>query len=251
MRFQIRLWGCSSLPLALTLFGCATTIYRPSVTSIGPIDRDHAETVLRHSVAGTNQRITKVSEDGFVSSYADGSFSHQCEFKTMDDLEVVYVEDKGYGVNTGGDGVHYSWIKDKALAIRMADAIYVLKNKLYTDAADPRSQQERFVETARKYRFANPKPVLPEDARRHRLQAEEAVAGKRYGDAVRAYDSALQVAPWWPDGHFNNAIILSELKLYDDAIEAMKRYLELVPNAPDVRAAQDRIYQWEGQRLNE
>jgi len=36
--------------------------------------------------------------------------------------------------------------------------------------------------------------------------------------------------------------------IYDEAIDHMKKYLTLVPNAPNTRAAQDKIYAWEGAR---
>jgi hypothetical protein len=55
----------------------------------------------------------------------------------------------------------------------------------------------------------------------------------------------LDIAPWWPEGHFNRALIMGETKKYWDAMREMKRYLLLVPDAPDARAAQDKIYQWE------
>lgn len=246
----------SLLLFAVAMCGCGSVAHRPGEgRAPAKMTRHEAETTLRHSVVGhsaaeTFYQITKLTDRGFWVSYPSYSFeADECEFAAMDDLHVRDFGEDGYwvvpeGVYRDADCTTFTF-KDKARAIRMAEAIYVLKNKLYTDAADPRSEQARFAETARQYRSANPKPVFPEQARRHKVQAEDAVAGKRYGDAVRAYDSALQVAPWWPDGYFNSAIILSELKLYEDAIAAMKRYLELVPTAPDARAAQDRIYQWE------
>lgn len=60
---------------------------------------------------------------------------------------------------------------------------------------------------------------LPEDLRRYRVQAEDAVANKRFEDAADLYAKALAAAPWWADGH---------------------------PQAADARDAADRIYAWEG-----
>lgn len=247
----------SLLLFVVAMCGCGSVVHRPGEGGApAKMTRHEAETTLRHSVVGHSAaqmfgQITKVTDRGFwVSYHPNYSFEpDECEFAAMDDLHVRDFGEHGYhvvpeGVYRDADCTTFTF-KDRENAIRMAEAIYVLKNKLYTDAGDPRSEQERFAETARQYRSANPKPTLPEAARRHKVQAEDAIAGKRLGDAVRAYDSALHVAPWWPDGHFNNAIILSELQLYEDAIAAMKRYLELVPTAPDARAAQDRIYQWE------
>lgn len=103
-----------------------------------------------------------------------------------------------------------------------------------------------FEAEAKKYREAETKPDLPESAREFKVRAESAVKEKRFLDAVEAFDRALQVAPWWPQGHFNAALILSELKVYGLAIDEMQRYLLLTPDAENARQAQDKIYDWKG-----
>jgi tetratricopeptide (TPR) repeat protein len=103
-----------------------------------------------------------------------------------------------------------------------------------------------FQIAAAKYRAENPKPPFPEEARKFRIQAESAVQEKQFDRALERYGKALEIAPWWPEGHFNRALILGQTKTYRDAIREMKRYLLLVPDAPDARAAQDNIDQWEG-----
>lgn len=102
-----------------------------------------------------------------------------------------------------------------------------------------------FLEVVAQYRAANPKPVMPEAARKFRVQAEFAVQEKRLDRAVELYGKALEIVPWWPEGHYNLALVLGETKKYRDALREMKRYLLLAPDAPEARAAQDRIYQWE------
>lgn len=103
----------------------------------------------------------------------------------------------------------------------------------------------RFAAIAEKYRSADPKPAVTEDMRRLNVMALTAVREKRFFDALHAYDEGLKLAPWWPEAHFNKAMILGELHRYGEAIRDMKRYLQLVPNAPNARAAQDKIYEWE------
>jgi tetratricopeptide (TPR) repeat protein len=103
----------------------------------------------------------------------------------------------------------------------------------------------RFEKVAREYRAKPVKPALPEEARKYKVQAEFAVEQKRFPKAVQLYEQALELAPWWPDGHFNRALILGETGRYPEAISAMKKYLALEPEASDARAAQDKIYQWE------
>jgi hypothetical protein len=103
-----------------------------------------------------------------------------------------------------------------------------------------------FEAQAQAYRAAATKPELPESAREFKVRAESAVAEKRFLDAVEAYDRALQIAPWWPQGHFNAALVLGELKTYGLAVQEMQRYLALVPDAANARQAQDKIYAWRG-----
>jgi len=123
----------------------------------------------------------------------------------------------------------------------LADAFYVLKN--YPVVVQ--RQEESFQRTVQWFREQNPRPEFPEDARRFRVQAESAVRDKRFGDAAQRYAEALKVAPWWPEGHFNRALVLAEANHHGEAIREMKRYLMLVPEAPNARAAQDKIYEWE------
>ncbi len=111
----------------------------------------------------------------------------------------------------------------------------------------PEKDEAAFTEAAGNYRAAAVKPTLPEDARKFKVQAEFAFGKKEFEGAAARYKEALDAVPWWPEGRFNRALILGELSRYSDAIKEMKRYLTLVPDATNARAAQDKIYQWEGE----
>lgn len=146
---------------------------------------------------------------------------------------------------TGKAQIHFTFGTSYDLAFfekmkSIADALYVLKRAAMSDADDT-----AFAETARAYREATTKPVLPEAARRLRVQIEDAVQDKNFENAADLCLEATRVAPWWPDGHFNCAVVLSETHDYGLAVREMKRYLLLVPNAPDAHAAQNNIYRWE------
>jgi len=80
---------------------------------------------------------------------------------------------------------------------------------------------------------------------RYKVQAVGAVRDKEFDDAADIYAAALRAAPWWPAGHFNRALVLGEAGDYDMAKREMKYYLQLVPDASNARAAQDKIYEWE------
>lgn len=98
-----------------------------------------------------------------------------------------------------------------------------------------------------KYRDPASRPPLPEDVLKYKVQAESAVKNWRFVDALLPYQRALTVAPWWPEGHFNVALVYGELGLYPEAATYMKYYLRAAPDAPNARAAQNKIYEWEGQ----
>ena len=66
-----------------------------------------------------------------------------------------------------------------------------------------------------------------------------------HSEAANFYEEALSPAPWWPLGHINRALVLGEIENYESAIVEMKRYLLLVPDVANARAAQDKIYDWE------
>jgi tetratricopeptide (TPR) repeat protein len=109
------------------------------------------------------------------------------------------------------------------------------------------ADEAAFSDVARNYRAATIKPTLPEEAHKFKAQAEYALNKKEFEVAVARYKEALNVAPWWPEGHFNRALILGELSRYRDAIREMKKYLMLVPDAPNARTARDNIYGWESE----
>ncbi len=109
----------------------------------------------------------------------------------------------------------------------------------------PVQSDREFAETAATYRAASPKPRITEEVWRLHLQAGVMIRGKRLIDAMRLYGEALKLAPWWPDGRWNRALLLGELKRYREAITEMNRFLQLEENASEAGSARDHIYQWE------
>lgn len=108
------------------------------------------------------------------------------------------------------------------------------------------SEKAAFQRILQRYRGRSAEP-LPEEARKLRVQAEAAVSRKRFGDAAQLYREAIALAPWWADGYYNRALVLGESGAYRRAIAEMRRYLALAPDATDARAAQDKVYEWEGE----
>ncbi len=156
---------------------------------------------------------------------------------SMDDgTELLSAEAEGvwgptFGVERLGPIVYNAFIPGSLLYRKVTDA--------------RRAEEAAWREALRRYREAPVKPMLPEEARRFKVQAEAALAQKEFAESAGFYKEALKAAPWWPEGHFNRALILGETARYAEAIGEMRKYLALVPEAPDARASQDKIYEWE------
>jgi len=110
--------------------------------------------------------------------------------------------------------------------------------------SEQRATDPAFQEVVRQY-AGRPKPQLPEEVRRFKIQAEAAIKQKDFDEAIRSYAEALKLAPWWPEGYYNSAIIIGELGRHSEAISSMRRFIDLEPGTPAARNGQDRIYQWE------
>ncbi len=106
--------------------------------------------------------------------------------------------------------------------------------------------QKRIIQL---YPRLDPKPSIPEEARKHAAfasaAAEEAAktANEKYLDrAINEYREALKLAPWWPDIYINAALVMEQRKLYDDAAQMLSLFLLAAPNDPEAPALQDKIY---------
>jgi tetratricopeptide (TPR) repeat protein len=93
----------------------------------------------------------------------------------------------------------------------------------------------------------NNSPItISEEQRKFIVQANSANNEKDYTKALELYEKALKISPYaYPEAYFNMALISAQTENYNYAIFNMKKYLILVPDAPDVRTAQDKIYEWE------
>ena len=90
------------------------------------------------------------------------------------------------------------------------------------------------------------KPEIPETARKYMIQANGAMGDKKYDDAKELLNRVINISPYCTLAYFNAALVYELTGNYKTSIEAMKTYLELYPDAPDARGAQDKIYEWEG-----
>ncbi len=94
------------------------------------------------------------------------------------------------------------------------------------------------------------KPKMPDDAYAHKVLAEDAYRNKDLVKALNEYQLGIQIFPTWPEGQFNAGLIAAELEDYRVAVQRMKEYLLLVPDAPDAQAAKDKIIIWQDKIVN-
>jgi tetratricopeptide (TPR) repeat protein len=167
----------------------------------------------------------------------------------LKDLKVSY----GYGSGVFPNclsfpNTAYSCVKLVSFATperEMVEAVYVVARQAEREGFQPRDAEGEFQKAAVSYLAAAEKPELSLEVRRFKVQAEDALREKRFADVADLYGEALALAPWWPAGHYNRALVLSELKEYPDAIAEMKHYMRLSPDAGNLQAAQDEIFKWE------
>ena len=129
----------------------------------------------------------------------------------------------------------------------LSDALLTLKKvAVLNDEEIGDESDAAFQDVVVSLRSAATKPTIPENARMYKLQAEDAIRNKEFEEAAYRYSEALKVAPWFAQAHFNRALVLGEINEFGFAVKEMKRYLALVPDAPDASAAQKQIYIWQG-----
>jgi tetratricopeptide (TPR) repeat protein len=118
-------------------------------------------------------------------------------------------------------------------------------NRLHVLATDNGAAWNQFRQQAAAWRARPTRPPLPDAVRIQRIAAEDALKNNNPNAAMDYYEAGLAQYPTWPEGHFNAALIAAQLGDYTDAIEHMKSYLELLPNAADAQAAHDQLDLWQ------
>lgn len=199
---------------------------------------DDVNEVTAITLSKDTKNLILIGKNGWQKSFALGSL--QMSLSNPDVLSG-----KGYTIILDNDWELTAASAEQAK--RLTDAIGRLR-LLPRDMAAARWVRDAvFVIIARAYRSLPVKPVPGEDVRRLVVQADDAVKREQFTDAARLYGQIVAIAPWWPAGHYNAASILAETGQFHDAITEMQDYLALVPDAPNARQMQDKIYVWQRQ----
>lgn len=75
--------------------------------------------------------------------------------------------------------------------------------------------------------------------------AEIAKSPAGYEEAIREFEQAVSLAPGWSASYFNLGCVQKEAGKHQEALSNYRKYLELVPNAPDAEQVQTEIDQLE------
>jgi tetratricopeptide (TPR) repeat protein len=246
MNYRRLLPVAAALSAALGLVGCATTISYVPNDETAHMSLTKARRVLAKDNIKVVDNKTLVIERAYFGVWITYSFD-----------QTLTIPLKDIQVSSGHESFWYHG--DAVLQVpgysrvmmhnprETAEAIFVLKRDAEKHGFAPpeKSEDARFEDAAKTYLAADVKPELDADTRRFKVQAEDALREKRFEDVADIYGEALEANPAWPAGHYNRALVLSELKEYPAAMVEMKRYLRLSPDAVNAQAAQDQIYKWE------
>lgn len=239
---------------AMVTGGCVTNMYTPTAAETGNLSRTQAEKLLVAAIQSDKSctRMVRLTAEKISVTCKEAKAGSQARVLRFKDSPILTgLQKKGWSCVTkkpspNGEYCIYFWHEPGSpygypYARDFARAWYVLANTSANDS----EQEAAFESAAQGYRSASVKPQLPEDAVRYKVKAESAVRQKHFDEAVDLYEQVLAIAPWWPQGHYNRGLILGEIGDYTEAVVELKRYLKLEPEAPNARAVQLKIYEWD------
>jgi len=142
------------------------------------------------------------------------------------------------------DGKPCQLAENDAECMHAADWFAAALNGLHATAISHPAGLGGFHAHATAWRALTTKPALAENARILRLAAEDAFKRQKPYEALNDYELGVEADPTWAQGWFNAALLAGELGFYNDAVEHMQNYLELVPDASDAQSARDKIDLW-------
>ena len=195
----------------------------------------------------STKKIDIIEENGKTVKF---SFTYS-KMNVLNVLDYSSQNPNLIGVNLIENELAVGWLscdncrdKDVKYAKKLVDAFYALKfTKFYR--INMNDELNKFKPVAEQYQSLNPKPELNEDARKLIVQATSSAKEKKYFNAIKLYQKAIETDQSYPESHFNIALLLAQEEDYEYAMLEMKKYIMLVPDAKDARSAQDKIYEWE------
>lgn len=117
--------------------------------------------------------------------------------------------------------------------------------RMHAKSFETREQTQRIMDKmAEVYRQVPLKP-RPSGFEKVAQAGEAYMRAREWVRAMDKYDTILTQAPWWPEGHYNMALILTaHYGLNTWAIREMEMYLKLAPAGKHAAAARARLAEW-------
>lgn len=241
--------------VSLLLVSCATYITIPTDSTAGNMSVKQARELLATGLKGS-----KILNSGRIVPITDVRVrSNRLIVTDKNGKQSVFIYSELPQISRGLGGFEVGWVLKLAGqhtfslghmhasgGDKVLNSLHVLKQNAIKQKKEVEEYDASFAASLADYRKrAASNAALPEAANKYRVQAEGAVRDKEFDDAADLYAEALKIAPWWPVGHFNRALVLGEAGDYELAKREMNYYLRLVPDAPNARSAQNKIYEWE------
>jgi hypothetical protein len=261
-RFLLLSLLCSVAPVALAQWVCynfpkepcyeppANLESRMSVREARKLVRTVGSPSFFYAAGGNAASTTAVrySYGGFVLQGARPNETAKVEYATMvHDPYVVTINTLHGRLATlsAAGGAYLIGYKPNEFqnVARIVDAITVLRRAARREHGGV--GDELFAKIAEEYR-SKPKPEIGADLRGAMTQVQAAVQAKNFDEAIDLLSDVVARAPWWPVGRWNLAIALAETGDTPSAVHHMKRFIALVPEGPDTKAARELIAGWGG-----
>ena len=148
------------------------------------------------------------------------------------------------------DGHDYFWLWSgwsQTDAQQIADAlrVLVLAARQHVDGMLAQRYQ-KFLGLCGIYMDSKTTAPVPEEARQHQLLSQDAASRNDRDRALDESDKAVDTAPCWAQARYQAAQLEAQVGYYPVAVQDMKKYLLLYPDAPNAQAARDQILVWNG-----
>jgi hypothetical protein len=206
------------------------------------MDKKDAESTSLHYICSSEIEILE-DRIGYKNEYAN--FIKNEIIYTGGNSVLIGEYNFGKGVNKDN---YRQYSKACQTAKQFKENILILR-KYYLEKILPGwidSMLTQFKPIAKEYNNMAVKPAITEEQRKFIVQANSLNENKKYGLALEAYTKATEINQTaYPAAYYNMALISALNKEFHFAIFNMKKYLMLVPEAEDARAAKDKIYEWE------
>ena len=164
-------------------------------------------------------------------------------YKDIINRQIIYY----VKVTDGGFYMPYVKIGDHLLTCggkEFADLIFYMQHQYAVKSYE--EDLENFKTLASNYQKLSVKPEMSEEQRKLIVQGNTMNSVLNYDEAMAYYDKAIALNPLSsPESYYNYALIAALAEKYELAILNMKKYMLLLPEAEDLREAQDKIYEWE------